>query len=218
MAQAPVDPHPRAARRVALAAVAAIVVAGAIGVVAIARRADAPTPRAAPPLDDYGEVPAFALRDQAGEPVTEAWLDGHVTIVNFVFTRCDTICPVLSLKMARLDEQTKGLGQVRLLSFSVDPEYDTPDVLARYAAEYGADRARWRFATGDYDAVRTMVEGALMTAMDPAGTTASGAPDIRHGGHFLLIDEARRIRGIYDSSEPGRLDDLVRDARRLTRR
>jgi protein SCO1 len=170
-----------------------------------------------PKLEDYGQVPAFALTDQTGAVLDQTWLAGHVTIVDFVFTRCDTICPVLSMKMAHLDERTRDLADVRLLSFSVDPAYDTPAVLAEYATRYGADPARWRFVTGEYDNVKTLVEGALMTAMDPAGMTESGAPDIKHGGHFLLVDRDLHIRGVYDSSEEARLDALVRDARRLAR-
>jgi len=182
-----------------------------LALVAACRKSD-------PPLDDYGTIPAFALHDQTGAVLDAGWLAGHVTIVDFVFTRCDTICPVLSMKMARLDEQLKDLGdRVHLLSFSVDPAHDTPPVLAEYAARYHADPARWRFVTGEYDAVEQLVEGALMTGMDPAGTTPSGAPDIKHGGHFLLVGPDRKIRGVYDSSEPGRLDALVRDARRLAR-
>jgi protein SCO1 len=204
------------AKHLAIALSAAIVAAGAVAVVVIARGDGDARARRRPPAD-YGTVPEFSLRDQAGEPVTEAWLRGHVTIVDFVFTRCDTICPVLSFKMARLDDQTRDLDRVRLLSFSVDPAYDTPEVLAGYAARYGAEVARWKFVTGAYPEVVALVEGALMTAMQDVGTTASGAPDIRHGGHFLLVDGDLRIRGVYDSNEPGRLDVLAADARRLAR-
>jgi protein SCO1/2 len=176
-------------------------------------KGDEPKRRAQP--DDYGTVPAFALKDQTGGALNEEWLRGHVTIVDFVFTRCDTICPLLTLKMARLDEQTKDLPNVRLLSFSVDPKYDTPEVLAAYAAGYRADPARWRFVTGEYDQVLTLVEGALMTAMEYAGTTESGAPDIRHGGHFLLVGPDLKIRGVYDSSVDERMAALAADARKL---
>ena len=171
--------------------------------------------RPPPPPDDYGVVPAFALHDQTGGRLDQEWLRGHVTIVDFVFTRCDTICPLLTLKMARLDEQTKDLPNLRLLSFSVDPKYDTPEVLAAYAATYKADPARWRFVTGEYDQVLTLVEGALMTAMEYAGTTETGAPDIRHGGHFLLIGPDLVIRGVYDSNDDARMAALAADARRL---
>lgn len=170
----------------------------------------------APPLEDYGDVPAFALRDQTGAELTEAWLRGKVTIVDFIFTRCDTICPALSLKFARLEEQTKDLGdEVQLLSFSVDPAYDTPEVLAAYAAKFDADPARWRFVTGEPAAIERLVTGPFMTAMDRAGTTPSGAPDIRHGGHFLLVGPDLTIRGVYDSNDPPRLEAVAKDARRL---
>jgi protein SCO1 len=174
--------------------------------------------RPPPPPDDYGTVPAFALHDQTGGRLDQEWLRGHVTIVDFVFTRCDTICPLLTLKMARLDEQTRDLANVRLLSFSVDPKHDTPEVLAAYAATYKADPARWRFVTGEYDQVLTLVEGALMTAMEYAGTTESGAPDIRHGGHFLLIGPDLVIRGVYDSNDDERMAALAVDARKLATR
>jgi protein SCO1/2 len=169
-------------------------------------------------LDDYGVVPAFALQDQTDHALTEAWLQDHVTIVDFVFTRCDTVCPALSLKMARLDEQTKDVPGVQLLSFSVDPTFDTPAVLAAYAAHYHADPARWRFVTGAYPEVQTLVEGALMTAMEDEGTTTpSGAPDIRHGGHLLLIGPDLHIRGVYDSNDPDALAALPADVETLAR-
>lgn len=165
------------------------------------------SPRARTHLDDYGEVPAFAMHDQTGAELTQDWLRGKTTIVDFVFTRCDTICPTLSLKMARLDTQ---LPEAQLLSFSVDPKYDTPAVLAEYAARWHADAARWRFVTGEYDAVKTLVEGALMTAMDD-----SDMADIKHGGHFLLIGPDLHIRGVYDSNDQEALDILVEDVRRI---
>ncbi len=191
---------------------AALLVAAAAALGACDR--DAPGPAR---LEDYGKVPSFTLRDQTGGTLTESWLGGHVTVVDFIFTRCDTICPLLSLKMARLDEQSRDLGDaVHLLSFSVDPAYDQPAVLAEYAGHFAARPERWRFVTGDYAEVRAMVEGALMTAMDPAsGTTPGGAPDIKHGGHFLLVDRDLHIRGIYDSNDDARMEALARDLRRL---
>jgi protein SCO1/2 len=169
-------------------------------------------------LDDYGTVPAFSLRDQTGGTLTDAWLRGKITIVDFVFTRCDTVCPMLSAKMARLDEQTKDLPTVQLLSFSVDPTYDTPPVLAEYAKRWGAEPARWRFVTGEYPAVQALVEGALMTAMEDEGkTTPTGAPDIRHGGHLLLIGPDLRIRGVYDSNDDDAMKILPDDVRALAR-
>jgi protein SCO1 len=171
-----------------------------------------------PTLGDYGKVPAFALTDETGAPFTEAALRGHVTIVNFVFTRCDTICPVSSMKMHRIQEETEDRPELHLVSFSVDPAYDTPARLAAYATRFNADPSRWRFVTGDEKAVRKVVEDAMMISMDPDGRTmANGAPNIVHQPHFLLIDRDLTIAGLYDSTDPVKLEMLVRDARDLAR-
>jgi protein SCO1/2 len=171
-----------------------------------------------PQLDDYGVVPAFALTDQDGKPFTQDALRGHVTVVDFIFTRCDTICPASSMKMHRIQEETSDQPDLKLVSFSVDPEYDTPPVLAAYATRFEADPARWRFVTGPIDKVRKVVTDAMMISMDKDGRTqANGAPNIVHEPHFLLIDTDLHIRGLYDSTEPVRLEKLVRDARDLAR-
>ncbi len=171
-----------------------------------------------PTLGDYGTVPAFALTDQTGAAFTDVALRGHVTIVNFVFTRCDTICPVSSMKMHRIQEETSDQPGLHLVSFSVDPEYDTPPRLSAYADRFGADASRWRFVTGAHEPVRKVVEDAMMISMDKDGRTmANGAPNIVHQPHFLLIDRDLRIVGLYDSTDPVRLEMLLRDARDLER-
>jgi protein SCO1/2 len=174
--------------------------------------------RADPALADLGAVGSFALTDERGQPFTDAALRGHVTIVSFLFTRCDTICPVTTMKMARLQDKTfDAAARIKLASFSVDPAYDTPARLAEYAQRYHADAARWRFVTGPPDDVRRLVEGPLMESMANEGVTASGAPQISHRGYFLLVDGNAHVRGTYDSSDIQRLDELIHDARYLAR-
>jgi protein SCO1/2 len=171
-----------------------------------------------PVLDDLGGVGPFQLTDERGERFTEEALYGHVTLVSFLFTRCDTICPVTTMKMQRLQDKTFDAGtRIKLLSFSVDPGYDTPERLAAYAQRYHADAARWRFVTGPVQTMHDLIEGPLMNSMANEGKTATGAPAIAHSGHFLLIDPKGRIRGAYDSGDIQRLDEMVRDARFLAR-
>jgi protein SCO1/2 len=171
-----------------------------------------------PKLEDLGSVGAFSLIDERGEPFSDAALRGHVTLVSFLFTRCDTICPVTTLKMERLQERTFDAGgRIKLVSFSVDPDYDTPARLSEYAQRYHADPTRWRFVTGPVDAMRRLVEGPMMNSMIHEGVTASGAPAISHSGYFLLIDGNTHIRGAYDSNDIHRLDEMIRDARFLAR-
>ena len=171
-----------------------------------------------PELADLGAVGPFAFTDERGEPFSDAALRGNVTIVSFLFTRCDSICPVTTMKMARLQDKTFDVGaQVKLASFSVDPAYDTPPRLAGYAQRYKADPARWRFVTGPVDEMRRLVEGPFANSMATDGVTASGAPSIAHNGYFALVDSHAHIRGVYDSNDIQRLDEMIRDARYLAR-
>ncbi len=170
------------------------------------------------PLPDLGEVTAFELVDQTGAPFTADALRGQVTIVGFIFTRCDTICPVISMKMQRIQEKTFDVGnKVKLVSFSVDPAYDTPERLTEYGKRYRADPQRWRFVTGPFDKVHALIEGPFMTSMMRKPDRPSGVPDIAHGGYFLLVDPTLKIRGVYDSDIINQLDTLMHDARYLAR-
>lgn len=176
-------------------------------------------PPATPKLDDFGALPAFRFTDHTGAPLVREDLEGHVTIVNFIFTRCDTICPVTSMKMRSVQERTNDQPAIKLLSISVDPAHDTVEVLDRYAAKFGADPSRWRFARGESAALRAVVEGAMKQGFDDlGGTTESGAPNITHSGHFVLLDQRTHVRGFYDSDDWPRIELLMRHARYLTRR
>jgi protein SCO1/2 len=171
-----------------------------------------------PNLTDLGVVPPFTLVDDTGQPINQEVFRGHPTVVSFLFTRCDTICPITTMKMARLQEKTFDVGaKVKLVSFSVDPTYDTPARLAEYATRYKADPSRWRFITGPYDQIYRLVEGPFMTSMMREPDRPNGIPNIAHGGYFLLVDGNLHIRGTYDSNDIHRLDALIRDARYLAR-
>jgi protein SCO1/2 len=170
-----------------------------------------------PVLDDFGEVSAFAFTDERGQPFTLDALRGHVTIVSFIFTRCDSICPTTSMKMAHLQDQTFDIGtKVKLLSISIDPAYDTPPRLAAYAEKFRADPTRWRFVTGPDEQIRDLVEHTFGQSMQREGETPSGAPNIAHQGFFALIDARAHLRGRYHPDELG-LDKLAHDARYLAR-
>lgn len=171
-----------------------------------------------PVLDDLGAVGNFTLTDERGQPFTQDALLGNITLVSFLFTRCDTICPITTMKMQRLQEKTfDARASIKLASFSVDPGYDTPERLTEYAKRYQADAARWRFVTGPAAAMRALVEGPFMNSMALEGKTQAGAPQISHSGHFLLVDRRGHIRGAYDSNDIQRLDEMIHDARFLAR-
>lgn len=173
--------------------------------------------RQAPPLEDYGALPAFTFTREDGRPFGSRDLAGAPYVANFIFTRCPTVCPVFSRKMAGLQQRTADAGEhLRLVSFSVDPAWDTPERLAAYAKKYGADPTRWAFLTGDFRLLKDTVQGGFKVSMgresaaepvDPAG--------LMHGTHFVLVDGRGHIRGYYLSNDAEALERLRRDARRL---
>lgn len=163
-------------------------------------------------------LPAFTLTDERNQPFGLADMKGKVWVADFVFTTCPTVCPKLTKKMATVQERTRPLGDaVNLLTITVDPENDTPDKLAAYAREYGADPQRWRFLTGPL----AQIEGAVMKGFKIAiGKTetspGSGLMTIFHGEKFVVVDRDGNIRGYYDADDEG-ITDLLRNVEGLAR-
>ncbi len=186
---------------------------GLTAVLALALLARSLRPRAALPV--YGHVPAFHLVDERGAPYTSDAMLGHTTVVDFIFTRCTSSCPRLTARMAELQGRLEAAKSgVRLVSFSVDPENDTPPVLARYAAATHADAARWTFVTGPVDDVsRAVVLGFKVSAAKVA--TGANEYDVTHGNWFVLVDAKGRLRGYYSTVDGADFDGLVADALRL---
>lgn len=165
-----------------------------------------------------GQVPDFALTNQDGVTVTQANLLGRVWVANFVFTRCPSVCPLLTAKFQALQGKLADAQGVRFVSISVDPEYDTPEVLKAYAARYEADLERWTFLTGALAEIeRTVVQGFKLHRGVPTPSEVDPSLiDIMHGEHFVLIDPEGTLRGYYQSDEAG-LKELEQDVRTLIR-
>lgn len=168
--------------------------------------------RAAPaPLPVLWSASAFALRDQHGRPVGDAELRGRVVVANFIFTRCTDICPLyLTPKMREVQRLLRDRGlderQVALVSFTVDPEHDTPEVLAAYAERYGADGRMWHFLTGPLPALEQVAAGFFVAMVRPEaeaeaheheGAPEAGPPAIGHSGRFFVVDRRWRVRALH---------------------
>lgn len=153
------------------------------------------------PLPELGSVPAFQLTDQSGRPFTELDLREHVSVVDFMFTSCPDICPVLSAHMAEVQDHYKDQPKVQFISISVDPTTDTPSVLTAYAARFNANPERWHFLTGDNAAVKQVVTTGFKMVME-AGT--DGSANVLHGERFVVIDASGTIRAYPDPKEPGK--------------
>lgn len=166
--------------------------------------------------------PSFALVDQTGATSDATVLDGEVTIVDFIFTHCPFVCPGMSAEMVRLQERLSRDG-VRFLSFSVDPERDTPERLRRYAEQIGAGPGNWRFLTGEDNGVASIVRDLGFDLAADEGTRVR-LPDggdmanILHPSRLILVDRDRRVLGLYDFADDADLAELEHRARRLATR
>jgi protein SCO1/2 len=154
------------------------------------------------------------LVDQSGAPFTAASMRGHVWISDFIFTTCQSTCPGLTREMRRLQDvlaKDVDTRDVRLVSFSVDPDTDTPAILSAYAAKAGADPKVWSFVTGKTDAMRAAVVGGFKMTAEREGA------NVVHGNWFILGDAEGNIRGYYPTDTDEDVDAVARDAARLGR-
>lgn len=168
--------------------------------------------------ETFWEAPDFALNDQRGEAFAAAQLAGQVWVAEFFFTNCPGICPVLSLNLqdlyADLSRQP-WFDQTRVVSFSLDPERDTPAVLEEYAQAIGADPARWVFLTGTRDAIWRVSDLGFRLAV--ADNPQDPRNPIAHTGKLVLVDRDGRIRGFYDGLTPRGMAQLRADLERLVK-
>ena len=155
-------------------------------------------------------VPDFSLTNQQGEPLELSDMAGKIWIADFIFTNCPTICPAMTQEMARLQSEFVA-DPVYFVSFSVDPERDTPRVLSRYAAAYGADNRRWHFLTGDKTQIYQLAEQGFSLS---AGHNGS---EIFHSSRFVLVKPDGNIHNHYDSQDEPAMLRLRRDIKTLLR-
>ena len=176
----------------------------------------APACKRAAVLPTLGSVGTFQLKDQADRVVTEGTLRGTVWAAAFFFTRCPTVCPRITRRMRDLQQAAAKAGvKLQLVSFSVDPDNDTPPVLEAYAVQHGADLASWRFLTGDLEVVRKTSEQGFKLALDGKATPGAEHFGLFHGSHLVLVDQAGQIRGYYRTSEDEQMTQLLNDAATL---
>jgi protein SCO1/2 len=140
-------------------------------------------------LGDFGIVPDFSLVERSGNSLNLSDLLGKAWVVNFIYTSCPDTCPLQSAEMAKLQGELDHEANFRLLSITVDPERDTPQILSRYAERFRADPNRW--SEGNYDTA------------------------FIHSSRFVLVDDKAQIRGYYDSNDAKALQRLRHDLKTL---
>jgi protein SCO1/2 len=192
--------------------VAFLAAAGLIGLAYVNLKSTRP-PSLPSNLEKISQVPPFQLTDQTGKSITLEDLKGKIWAANFIFTRCKGPCPITVLRMQDLNTKLKKVrGNVELVTFTVDPEYDTPEILKAFSEPLGADPASWKFLTGTPDAIQKIVVTGLLQplAKEPDGTPA-------HSSRIVLVDGEGWLRGYHDGLDPEAVQKLMVDIGELLR-
>ena len=164
-------------------------------------------------ISAYGPVPGFQLTNQNGQPFGSAQLSGKIWIADFIYTTCPGPCPMISSRMSELQKPLQKTD-VHLVSFSVNPEKDTPEVLRGYADKLQAEPGRWDFLTGAKPAIYKLSHDGFKLAVSD-GSDAQGIPV--HSTRIVLVDRHGQIRGYYDATEPEAITKLLADTNHLLR-
>jgi protein SCO1/2 len=162
----------------------------------------------------YQTIPKFSLINQVGDTITDDRLKGVVTVVDFFFTTCPTICIDMAKNKNEIQEYfLKDNSKVQILSISVDPQTDTPEKLLQYAYDNNVNSNSWNLLTGDKKVIYELArKGFMVTATEGDG----GENDFIHDNKFVLIDREKRIRGYYDGTSPEDTQRLITDIQKLS--
>lgn len=161
----------------------------------------------------FGEIRPFTLVDSGGRKVSRESLIGRPLIVGFVFTRCTGPCPRITANMKGLHDRIGG-EPIRLVTLTVDPEYDTSEVLAEHARILGADTERWWFLTGPPAEVREVCQKSFLSPMEKDASQAIGE-SITHRTYLVVVDKHGALRGFYDGEGAAGVDAALARARFL---
>lgn len=158
-------------------------------------------------------IAAFSLTDQHGSPITEKDIEGKIHVANFIFTSCGSICPVMTRQMKRVQEKFGNRPDVVILSYSVTPWMDDVRHLKEYADENEITSPNWHLLTGKKSEIYTLARQSYFAEEDLGFTKDS--TEFLHTEHVLLIDQSKRIRGIYNGTLPLEIEQMITDMERL---
>jgi len=156
----------------------------------------------------YHQIPSFRFLNQDSIFVSEKDVEGKVYVADFFFTTCPTICPKMKTQMLRIYERYKDRDEVRIISHSIDPDFDTPNVLKDYAARLQVKAPKWNLLTGDKAAIYQLGQKSYMVSAQEDPNEAGG---FVHSGAFILVDKNRHVRGIYDGTVEAEVNHLLED-------
>ncbi len=160
----------------------------------------------------YHTIAPFAFVDQDSSWVTNTTFTNTIYVADFFFTTCRSICPLMKTQMLRVYKATAEMPDVKLLSHTIDPEYDTVALLHDYAARLDVESSRWHFVTGVKDSIYKIAQTSYFATAMEDKTEPDG---FIHSGAFLLIDKKKRIRGKYDGTKEEDVNRLIGDIKKL---
>lgn len=167
-----------------------------------------------PPV--LGQMNEFSLVNQDGRTMSRKDFFGSVLVVNFIFTKCPDVCPLLTKQMADIQARLKGTAKaIQLVSITVDPANDTPETLKKFAASYKADHRLWSFLTGPLDELMRVVVDDFKQAFDGQTLTnqedrMDGMMEITHSEKFVLVDQSGQIRAYMSASTPEDINKILK--------
>ena len=160
----------------------------------------------------YQTIPPFKFVNQYGDSISNKTLNGNIYVVDFFFTTCPSICPIMHRNMLTVYNTFKNTGNFKIISHTIDPKHDSVPVLKKYADKLGITGNTWWFLQGKKEDVYTIAEKNYLVAVKKDSTAAGGYV---HAGYFVLIDKQKRIRGSYDGTDPKQVDQLMADIKTL---
>lgn len=153
-------------------------------------------------------VSDFELTNQNGETITQADYENTIYVADFFFTRCPSICPIMSNNMKKLQQTFLVDEAIMLLSMSVTPELDSVPILKKYAVKNGAIDSKWNITTGERKHIYTLARKSYFAAVNQGD---GGLQDFIHTPNFILVDTEKQIRGVYDGTKDQEIKRLIAD-------
>jgi protein SCO1/2 len=162
-----------------------------------------------PVLPMLGNVSDFVLYDTTGQEFQRSQLNNKIWVAGFFFTTCGNICPIMIKNMGMLSDKFKNTDDVRFVSITVNPEFDSPEVLAEYAKKNNADDKKWYFLTGSRESITELAVKSFKIG--------SKEEPIFHSAYFVLVDRAQKIRGYYEGTQKEAMEKLSKDTSELVK-
>jgi protein SCO1 len=160
-------------------------------------------------------IPSFSFVSQDGKTITNKDFEGKIYITDFFFTRCPDICPTMTAELVRVQDAFKDRADIKILSHSVDPVYDSVQILKEYANKFNANPSIWTFVTGNKSEIYNMARcGYYIAARENSSPLAV---DFVHSDKVVLVDKENRIRGYYSGTNRKEIDRLITEIQILSK-